>query len=113
MTNSPTPSRAAGPQPSATVRRMKEYHPPLGDRSGLRLDFNENTFACSPNVREALGRISRSDLTRYPEREPVEDRVRRLAGARVYLFSLGRPMPSGMKLFLWRCVSMVEDFHAI
>jgi histidinol-phosphate aminotransferase len=54
---------------------MKEYHPPLGDRSGLRLDFNENTFACSPRVLEALGRISRGDLTRYPEREPVERAV--------------------------------------
>jgi histidinol-phosphate aminotransferase len=54
---------------------MKEYHPPLGDRSGLRLDFNENTFACSPRVLEALGHISRGDLTRYPEREPVERRV--------------------------------------
>jgi histidinol-phosphate aminotransferase len=51
---------------------MKEYHPPLGDRSGLRLDFNENTFACSPRVLDALGRITRGDLTRYPEREPVE-----------------------------------------
>lgn len=67
--------KIAGPQPSASVRRMKEYHPPLGDRSGLRLDFNENTFACSPRVLDALGRISRSDLTRYPEREPVEHRV--------------------------------------
>jgi histidinol-phosphate aminotransferase len=65
----------AGPQPSTAVRRMKEYHPPLGDRSGLRLDFNENTFACSPRVLEALGTISRGDLTRYPEREPVERRV--------------------------------------
>ncbi len=51
---------------------MKEYHPPLGDRSVLRLDFNENTLACSPKVREVLGRISAGDLTRYPEREPVE-----------------------------------------
>jgi histidinol-phosphate aminotransferase len=63
------------PQPSTTVRRMKEYHPPLGDRSGLRLDFNENTIACSPRVLDALGAISRGDLTRYPEREPVERRV--------------------------------------
>jgi histidinol-phosphate aminotransferase len=54
---------------------MKEYHPPLGDRSGLRLDFNENTFACSPRVLDALGKISRGDLTRYPEREPVERAV--------------------------------------
>jgi histidinol-phosphate aminotransferase len=70
-----TDVKIQGPQPSSTVRRMKEYHPPLGDRSGLRLDFNENTFACSPRVQEALGRISRGDLTRYPESEPVERRV--------------------------------------
>jgi histidinol-phosphate aminotransferase len=67
--------RIHGPQPSAAVRRMKEYHPPLGDRSGLRLDFNENTFACSPRVLEVLGRISGGDLARYPEREPVERAV--------------------------------------
>jgi len=70
-----TDVKVSGLQPSAAVRRMKEYHPPLGDRSGLRLDFNENTFACSPRVVEALGRISRGDLTRYPERESVERRV--------------------------------------
>ena len=51
---------------------MKEYHPPLGDRSGLRLDFNENTVACSPRVLEVLAQISAGSLTRYPEREPVE-----------------------------------------
>jgi histidinol-phosphate aminotransferase len=51
---------------------MKEYHPPLGSRDALRLDFNENTVACSPKVREMLGRISAGALTRYPEREPVE-----------------------------------------
>jgi histidinol-phosphate aminotransferase len=51
---------------------MKEYHPPLGDRRGLRLDFNENTLACSPKVREALGAISSAELTKYPERAPVE-----------------------------------------
>jgi histidinol-phosphate aminotransferase len=51
---------------------MKEYHPPLGNRDSMRLDFNENTVACSPRVREVLGRISAGDLTRYPERAPVE-----------------------------------------
>src|ERR1700726_2620063 len=51
---------------------MKEYHPPLGSRDALRLDFNENTLACSPAVREVLGGISAGDLTRYPERGPVE-----------------------------------------
>jgi histidinol-phosphate aminotransferase len=58
--------------PRARIQAMKEYHPPLGCRDALRLDFNENTVACSPKVREALGRISAGDLTRYPEREPIE-----------------------------------------
>ena len=60
------------PAPRARVQAMKEYHPPLGCRDALRLDFNENTFACSPKVREALGRVSAGSLTRYPEREPIE-----------------------------------------
>jgi len=60
------------PIPRARVQAMKEYHPPLGSRDTLRLDFNENTLACSPRVREVLGRVSTGDLTRYPEREPVE-----------------------------------------
>jgi histidinol-phosphate aminotransferase len=58
--------------PRARVQAMMEYHPPLGSRDALRLDFNENTLACSPKVREVLGRISAGALTRYPEREPVE-----------------------------------------
>lgn len=60
------------PSPRSRVQAMKEYHPPLGSRDALRLDFNENTLACSPKVREVLGRVSAGDLTRYPEREPVE-----------------------------------------
>lgn len=60
------------PTPRARVQAMKEYHPPLGCRDALRLDFNENTLACSPKVREVLTSISAGSLTRYPEREPVE-----------------------------------------
>jgi histidinol-phosphate aminotransferase len=59
-------------QPRARVRAMPEYHPPLGHRDRLRLDFNENTLACSPAVKAAIENISASELTRYPEREPVE-----------------------------------------
>jgi histidinol-phosphate aminotransferase len=64
--------KAHYPAPRARVQAMKEYRPPLGDRDALRLDFNENTVACSPKVREVLGCISANSLTRYPEREPVE-----------------------------------------
>ncbi len=60
------------PKPRAAVAKMKEYHPPLGGRDSLRLDFNENTLACSPRVLEVLGKVAAGDLTKYPEREAVE-----------------------------------------
>jgi len=69
------PAALVYPAPRPRVRAMKEYHPPLGSRDGLRLDFNENTVACSPAVREVLGHISAGELTRYPERESVEATV--------------------------------------
>jgi histidinol-phosphate aminotransferase len=51
---------------------MHEYHPPLAGRTGLRLDFNENTDGCSPRVLQRIRAITEEDLTRYPERQPVE-----------------------------------------
>jgi histidinol-phosphate aminotransferase len=61
--------------PREAVRNLPTYHPPLGGRTGLRLDFNENTVGCSPRVLERIRRISLDDLARYPEREPVESIV--------------------------------------
>jgi len=54
------------------IQSLKEYHPPLGGRSGLRLDFNENTVGASPRVLQRLQQLTLEDLARYPEREPVE-----------------------------------------
>jgi histidinol-phosphate aminotransferase len=68
-------TRVRTPEPRAGVRRIKEYHPPVAGRDGLRLDFNENTVACSPRVLEALRSVTAADLTRYPEREGVEAKV--------------------------------------
>ena len=62
-------------RPAESITRVKQYHPPLSGRSGLRLDFNENTQGCSPRVLERLRSITAEDLTRYPEREPVEQVV--------------------------------------
>ena len=59
-------------QPRRAVQNMPEYHPPLDGRTALRLDFNENTHAPSPRVREALGTLTLEGLTVYPERAPVE-----------------------------------------
>ncbi len=62
------------------MRNIKEYHPPVAGRDGLRLDFNENTVACSPRVLEALHNVTAADLTRYPERYAVEALVANLLG---------------------------------
>lgn len=57
------------------VRTLKEYHPPLGNRDGLRLDFNENTAGCSPRVLQRLRQLDGEALARYPVREPAERAV--------------------------------------
>lgn len=59
-------------RPRGAVQDLPTYHPPLAGRTGLRLDFNENTIGCSPRVLQRLRELSAEDLARYPEREPVE-----------------------------------------
>ena len=59
-------------KPRRAVLDMPEYHPPLAGRTALRLDFNENTFGASPRVMERLRSVTGEQLTKYPEREPVE-----------------------------------------
>ena len=56
----------ASPAPRARVQAMKEYHPPLGCRDALRLDFNENTLACSPKVRKRWRRFLRARSRAIP-----------------------------------------------
>ena len=59
-------------KPREAIRTLKEYHPPLGNRVGLRLDFNENTSGCSPRVLERLRQLDGDTLARYPERDKGE-----------------------------------------
>ena len=54
------------------IQDLHEYRPPLGNRTGLRLDFNENTVGASPRVLQCLRELSLEQLARYPERESVE-----------------------------------------
>src|SRR5580692_2580252 len=54
------------------VRNLPTYHPPLGGRDGLRLDFNENTVGCSPRVLARLREVTAEEIARYPERKPIE-----------------------------------------
>jgi histidinol-phosphate aminotransferase len=75
-------SRAKWPTPRRAVLGMKEYHPPLGGRDSMRLDFNENTVSCSPRVLEVLAEIAGEHLTKYPERGLVEGQAATHIGLR-------------------------------
>lgn len=63
-----------------TVANLKEYHPPLGGRCGLRLDFNENVDGCSPLVLDTLHSVTAEVLNKYPEREIGEGTAARALG---------------------------------
>ncbi len=62
------------------VRSLATYHPPLGGRDGLRLDFNENTAGCSPRVLSRLRELTAEEIGCYPERAPFEAIVARHFG---------------------------------
>jgi len=56
-------------RPRKAIECLQKYRPPLEGRGGkLRLDFNENTVGCAPQVIRALRRrLSAEGMTRYPE----------------------------------------------
>ena len=68
--------------PRRPIRRLQKYRPPLEGRVGkLRLDFNENTVGCAPEVVRALRRyLSREGLSCYPEYEQSRDKLARYFG---------------------------------
>src|SRR5579875_2446487 len=71
-------------RPRRAVERLKPYRPPREGREGkLRLDFNENTVGCAPQVVQALRRKLNGDwLSRYPEyEESRKKRARDFAAA--------------------------------
>lgn len=64
-------------EPRKAIQKTKKYRPPLEGRGGrLRLDFNENTVGCAPEVVQALRRwLNPDQLSRYPEYEQARGRL--------------------------------------
>ena len=56
-------------KPRQAIETLKKYRPPQEGRGGkMRLDFNENTVGCPPQVIHALRRALNPEMmTRYPE----------------------------------------------
>jgi len=72
-------------RPRKAVERLKAYRPPREGRGGkLRLDFNENTVGCAPQVVRALRDKLNSDwLSRYPEYEEARETLAAYFGVSV------------------------------
>lgn len=81
-----------------TVLSIPEYHPPLGSRCGLRLDFNENTVGCSPKVAAKLGTVTAQMLSCYPERGSVETQVAEFLGRKPEEILLTNGVDEGIHL---------------
>jgi histidinol-phosphate aminotransferase len=71
-------------RPRKSFERLKKYRPPLEGRGGkLRLDFNENTVGCAPEVVRALRRaLGAARLSCYPEYEEGRQRLARFFGVK-------------------------------
>lgn len=69
-------------RPRKAVVRLQKYRPPVEGRGGLiRLDFNENTVGCAPEVVRALRRaLNPSWLSRYPEYAESRETLARYFG---------------------------------
>ncbi|HEX5412224.1 MAG TPA: histidinol-phosphate transaminase [Terriglobia bacterium] len=69
-------------RPRRAVERLKAYRPPREGRGGkLRLDFNENTVGCAPQVIRALrSKLNGDWLSRYPEYEGARETLARYFG---------------------------------
>jgi histidinol-phosphate aminotransferase len=71
-------------RPRKSYQRLKKYRPPLEGRRGkMRLDFNENTVGCAPEVVRALRRALSPDLLAcYPEYEEAREKIARYLGVK-------------------------------
>jgi histidinol-phosphate aminotransferase len=95
-------------KPREAIQALQEYHPPLGGRQGLRLDFNENTVGASPRVLRRLQQLTLEDLARYPERGPVEALVAASFGLETEAVLLTNGVDEAIHLL---CETYLESGH--
>jgi histidinol-phosphate aminotransferase len=75
-------SDSTGLQPNSAVQNMRPYSPPTQGRADkMRLDFNENTVGCSPQVIDAIRRLTDSNMiSMYPEYSQAQNKIAKFFG---------------------------------
>ena len=77
QTESAVANDATGLQPNLAVQNMRPYSPPSQGRADkMRLDFNENTVGCSPQVIAAIETaIDPNSMSMYPEYSQAKSKI--------------------------------------
>ncbi len=99
-------------RPRKVVERLKKYRPPQEGRgSRLRLDFNENTVGCAPEVVRALRRaLTPESLTRYPEYQASKETLAKYFGVATDEILLTNGTDDAIKLI---CDAFVDPDDAL
>ncbi|MBZ5514266.1 MAG: histidinol-phosphate aminotransferase family protein [Acidobacteriia bacterium] len=99
-------------QPRKSYARLSKYRPPLEGRGGkLRLDFNENTVGCAPQVVRALRRaMTRDGLSCYPEYAEGRVKLARYFGVKPQELVLTNGTDDAVKVI---CETFVEPGDAL
>jgi len=94
------PKGAVKPRPAVVA--MAPYSPPTAGRAGkLRLDFNENTVGCSPNVVAALkAQLEPSRLAVYPEYGEAKEAIARYFRVRPEQFVFTNGTDEAIQVFV-------------
>jgi histidinol-phosphate aminotransferase len=94
-------------RPRKSCERLNKYRPPLEGRGGkMRLDFNENTVGCAPEVVRALRRaLSADDLSCYPEYEVAREKLAAFFGVKAEELVLTNGTDDAIKVI---CETFVE-----
>src|ERR1700675_3302044 len=85
-------------KPRDCITTLGPYRSPLGSRTGINLDLNENAAGCSQRVLARLRTLTPRDISMYPNREAGERLVSKFLGVRPEQLMLTNGIDEGLYL---------------
>lgn len=85
-------------KPRDCIAALEPYRSPVGNRTALNLDLNENAAGCSERVLSRLKKLTTRDVATYPERAAGETLVANFLGVRAEQLLLTNGIDEGLYL---------------
>src|SRR5258708_19287668 len=85
-------------KPRECVGALDPYRSPIGNRTGIKLDLNENAVGCSERVLARLRSLTARDVWMYPNREGGEHLVASFLGVQAEQLLLTNGIDEGLYL---------------